>query len=217
MIFMAPFGLLGVWRLRRRVAFRAPWWYLIALYLVMSLVFTFAGWRGGMVHSMTALLPFLYTAAMEGLDAAVGWMARRRRHWHRGQAQRVFSVASVLFAVVLSAVLYAQRLDRLATPHAYSAIAQWMEGRIDQDARIMVNDPPLFYYYGRRPCLAIPNGDRETLLAVMSRYDASYLILDEHNPSLADLYQTPQGGGELVLRHTFTWVDHPVYLFERIG
>jgi hypothetical protein len=217
MIFMAPFGLLGVWRLRRRAAFRAAWLYLIALYLAMSLVFTFAGWRGGMVHSMTALLPFLYAAAMEGLDAAVVWAARRRRGWHRGQAQRVFSVGFVLFAIVLSAVLYAQRLDQVASPHPYSVIAWWMEGRIDQDARIMVNDPPLFYYYGRRPCLAIPNDNRETLLAVMNRYGALYLVLDEHNPSLADLYQTPQSGQKLILRHTFELWDRPVYLFERIG
>ena len=71
MIALAPLGLLGAWRLRRQAAFRLAGLYGVLLYLTMSLVFTFPGWRGGMLHSTVALLPALYAAAMEGLDLFV--------------------------------------------------------------------------------------------------------------------------------------------------
>ena len=214
MIFLAPFGLIGVWRLRRRVEFLSVWLYGIALYLAMSLVFTFAGSRGGMLHSMAALLPSLYAAAMEGLDGFIGWMARRRRTWHVRQAQQVFGVALVLFAAVLSLVLYVKGLGRFTGTHPYSPAAAWLDEHVPVAARVMVNDPATFYYYGRRPCLSIPNADRDTVLRVMDRYSVSYLLLDENNPSLRGLYKAPRDDARLALAETFSHGPSTIYLFR---
>ena len=214
MIYLAPFGLIGAWRLRRRVVFRAAWLYLVGLYLVMSLVFTVAGWRGGMLHSMVALLPSMYAASMEGLDACISWMARRRQSWRPRQAQAVFSVAFVGFAVVLSGSLVVQRLGDLGQDHPYAEIASWMAEHVPADARVMVNDPATFYYYGRRPCLTIPNAGLETVLEVMHRYDARYLILDRNNPTLRSLYDAPQGDARLIPVETFG-DDEATHLFMR--
>ena len=55
----------------------------------------------------------------------------------------------------------------------------------------MINDPAMLYYYGRRPCIVIPNGGVDTVIEVMQRYGVRFLVLDENNPTLDDLYVNP--------------------------
>jgi hypothetical protein len=165
-----------------------------------------------MLHSMVALLPSLYAAAMVGLDAVLDWVARRRRTWRARQAQQVFGGAFVLFAVVLSLALYAYGLDRFRGAHSYGAVASWLDENAHPDARVMVNDPATFYYYGRRPAVSIPNADQETALEVMARYGVQYLVLDGNNPSLRDLYQAPRADARLDVVAQFG----PTYVF-RVG
>ena len=45
----------------------------------------------------------------------------------------------------------------------------------------MINDPAMLYYYGRRPCIVIPNGGVDTVIEVMQRYGVRFLVLDENN------------------------------------
>jgi hypothetical protein len=214
MIFLAPLGMLGAWRLRRRVELHPARLYLIALYLAMSLAFTYPGMRGGMFHSLSALLPTLYVAAIEGLDAAVAWVARRRAHWRAGQAQRVFRVAALGFAVVLSPVLYLQRLDGFTGTHSYQAVGRWLDANASRTARVMVNDPPSFVYHTGRASVAIPNEDLETALAVMRRYGAQYLVLDQANATLSGLYEAPASEARLVLQEAFLGGQGTIYLFR---
>jgi len=197
MIFLLPFAAIGAWRLRRRVEFLPALIYVPLLYATMTLAFTEPGWRGGWFHSSTALLPFLYAAAVDGLDALVGWAARLRRTWDVVQARRVFSVGLVALAVLLSGYLYSERVmvGRLGTPpwnqrdQVYSHLAAWLDEHAPSDAVAMVNSPPTFYYFSERPCLSVPNGDVETLLAVARRYGSDVLILDRNRPDpLATLY-----------------------------
>lgn len=214
MIFLAPFGLVGVWRLRARPEFVAAWWYGTLLYITMSLVFTFPGWRGGMLHSLSALLPSLYAAAMEGLDAFIRWMARRRRTWRVRQAQVVFGVAFVVMAMALSGVIYLRGLPRFRGEHVYRQVGAWLDRHASPRSRVMVNDPPTFYYHTRRECVVIPNAGVDVALAVMERYDVEYLALDQDNPSLRSLYESPMGDGRLELVESF---EGPLYLFRRVA
>ena len=178
MIALAPFGLLGVWRLRRRACFAPAWVYGAFLYLTMSLAFTLPGWRGAMLHSSVALLPFLLAAAMEGLDAAVGWVAARRRRWRVRQAQWVFSAGMVGIVGALSLFLCHEALPRYQGLHPYAPVAEWLEAHASPEARVMVNDPAAFYYYSQRQCLALPNNDVDTMLLVADRYRAGYVLVD---------------------------------------
>jgi len=147
----------------------------------MSLVFTFPGWRGGMLHSTVALLPTLYAAAMEGLDGFVQWMARRRSTWQTQQAKQVLSAGLILLAVGLSAWLYGTNLDRFRGPHLYDQAAGWLDEHAGDGTRVMVNDPASFYYHSRIASLPIPNADLDTVLRVMDRYSADYMLLDPNN------------------------------------
>jgi hypothetical protein len=214
-VCLAPVGLIGVWRLRRRAEFRAAWWYGGLLYLAMSLVFTYPGWRGGLLHSLVALQPSLFAAALVGLDVFIAWVAARRPTWQVPQAQRVLSVGLVVLVGLVSAGLYARGLGRYRTPHVYSEVAAWLEEHALPSERVMVNDPASFYYYGRRECLSIPSATLDTVLRVMQRYDVHYLVLDSSYPLLRDLYESPGSTVRLVPLRGFGTGEETVYLLER--
>ena len=154
MIFLAPLIVIGLWRERRARVFRAALWYALLLFVAMTLVFTFAGDRGGLFHSTGALLPFFYAAAPIGLDGAIGWIAERRRSWNAATARRVFSVAIVAYAVVLSFFIYRGRVigpdwnDPVwnKADQVYAAIGQWLRDRGELNPIVMVNNPPSFTY-----------------------------------------------------------------------
>jgi hypothetical protein len=67
----------------------------------------------------------------------------------------------------------------------------------------MVNNPPAFWYYTRRPAVVVPApiGDVETLLAVADRYGVAYVMLDRNwllppdELSHSRLRQVEWGGG----------------------
>lgn len=189
LIFLLPFVLIGLYRLRRRTMFAVSVFYLSLLYLVHSLAFTFPGWRGSFFHSSGAVLPFLFVAGVEGLDAAVGWAARRRR-WRLRQARAVFTTAAVVAAVVLSG--YAATQKFLAWRDAdvlYEEVGRWFAREGSVEGVVMVANPPAFWYYTRRPAVVVPNDDVEILLAAADQYNVRYLLLDRNRPApLVDLY-----------------------------
>jgi hypothetical protein len=169
-----------------------------------------------MLHSTTALLPTLYTAAVEGLDSFVGWMARRRRTWQAGQAKIVLGAGLLLLSIALSAWLYVGNLDRFKSPHVYEQVGTWMDENAPHNARVLVNDPPLFTYHSHLASLAIPNAGLDTVLSVMDRYQAKYLLLDTNNPALQALYLAPASDDRLELLKTFADEKTTAHLFRRI-
>lgn len=182
MIALAPFGLIGVWRLRRRIELAPAWIYGLLLYLTMSLGFTYPGIRGAMFHSLTALLPFLCVAALDGLDVAVAWAAARRRGWHVRQAQQVFGVGLTAIVILLSSLVYLRTLPLYRCPHPYQAVAEWMAENVPAWARVLAGDPAAFRYWSGRESLSIPNDGISTLLEVAERYDAYYVVVDPNVP-----------------------------------
>ncbi len=189
LIFLCPFVLIGLYRLRRHPAISLPCIYLLLAYLLHSLAFTFPGPRGGVFHASAAALPALMAAGAEGLEAAVGWAGRRRR-WNLRQARGVFSAAAVGLAVALSLYIAAGKLpDWREADQAYQEIGRWMAGHGAQDARVMVANPPAFWYHTGLPAVVVPNGDVETALAAADRYGVGYCVLDRNRPApLAELY-----------------------------
>ncbi len=191
LIFLPPFAALGLWGWRRRLEYRPFLVYGFLLYLTMSLAFTFPGMRGGMYHSSSALGPFLFPAALAGLDTALAWIARRRSRWHVPTAQVFFSVGFVGLAVLVSGFVYHRRVlgeGGLSDPawnhddEVYDQIALWLEENAPPQAAILVNNAPSFYYHSHRPCLSLPNEELEVVIAVAHRYGARYLALERNHP-----------------------------------
>jgi hypothetical protein len=190
LVFLLPFVLLGLCRLRRRPPFLLSLIYIFLIYFVHSLVFTFPGPRGGFFHASAAALPFLFTAGVEGVDAAVRWAARQRR-WNLRQALSVFGVAAVMLAVLVSIYKVVQTLPVWRDADVvYEKIGRWLEQEEKMvEGAVMVANPPAFWYYVQCPTVAVPNGDVEALLAVADRYSVHYVLLDWNRPALlAGLY-----------------------------
>ena len=193
LVFLLPFILIGLYRLRRHPPFSLSLMYLFLIYLLHSLVFTFPGPRGGFFHASAPVLPFLFAAGAEGVEGAVGWVGRRRR-WNLRQAQAVFGVAAAVLAVLLSVYVTAQKLPSWQRADAiYQQVGRWLAQEGAAGESVMVANPPAFWYHTGCPAVAVPNGDVEVLLAVADRYGVRYVLLDRNRPAaLAGLYAQEQ-------------------------
>ncbi|RLC73721.1 MAG: hypothetical protein DRI81_14775 [Chloroflexi bacterium] len=191
MVFLLPFSIIGLYRLRRRLSFALSLVYLSLIYSVHSLAFTFPGWRGGFFHSSGVLLPFLHTAAVVGLDASVRWAARRRRGWNLRQAQAVFTAGIVVLAITLSTYGLLSKLPAWNnSEQIYHTVGDWLTVReVPDDTVVMARNPPGFWYHTARPAVVVPNEGVEGLLEAAARYHVEYLLLDQNCPrSLRPLY-----------------------------
>jgi hypothetical protein len=217
-----PFALIGLWRFRRNELYAPAIVYYLALFGVMTLVFTFPGARGGLFHSGTALLPFFFPAALRGVDVCVEAVARRRPAWRADEAKVVFSLGLVILAALLSALIFQARVvgpdwrhPRSAqTDQVYAEIGDWLS-RAHERAVVAVNNPPGFYYFSGYPGIVVPNGGVDELLHAVTDFGAHWVVLDANNPGLAQFYAEPESDPRLRLRATFQdSAGRLVYLFE---
>ena len=217
-IFLTPFIVIGAWRFRGDFGVRLGLLTWLVTYAVMTLVFPFAGARGGFFHSGAALQPLLWALAAIGIDGFVIW-GNRVRGWHTRQARTVFATAFTAFAVILSVFIVGQRVlgwgeNGQAWDGGYEYHRQ-LNGvlfglSISPDEIIMVNNPPGFYLASERPAIVIPDGDVDTSLLVAEKYQADYLILERNHPQgLNELYENPDQNSALNL----LWSDDQTHIF----
>lgn len=180
-ILLFPFLLAGLWEYRcdRRVQLGTLAWG--ALYLVFSLLFPFAGTRGGFFHAGAALQPLWFVLAAVGFEKVLAWIARRRR-WYLPQAQRVFRPALVLFLAVLTIYLVWARVVRAGWGEGeqiYPAIEQLLvqAGAEPQDV-VMVLNPPAYYIMTGRPAVVTPYAEAPAVIEIAQRYGVRYLVLE---------------------------------------
>jgi hypothetical protein len=207
MIFLLPLALIGGWTLRQRLLLQLAAGYGLLLFIGLTLVFAFPGARGGLFHSGTALLPFIYAAAVVGLDHSVAWMAARRRGWDARLARQVFGIGLLVMAVALSDFIYYQRvLKNDAWNRAdgvYGAVAGWV-AQENPAAVVMIGNPPAYRYHGGGLSLIVPNEGIETTLRAAARYGVDYLVLDPNHPApLAEIYEQTAAHPRLTLVKTF--------------
>lgn len=178
-IFILPFILLGTWIYRKdeRVRIAILGW--ACLLFVMTVIFPFAGARGGFFHSGAAAQPMWWVLAPAGLDRAI--TAARARGLFTPQAFAIFQGALVALTILMTGVILAIRV-----------LPGWGEGEQDypkvetflqtqgigpQDI-VMVRNPPGYYLMTGRPAIVVPFGDEAAMTAVASRYGAKYLVLE---------------------------------------
>ena len=200
-IFLFPFILVGIWRYRRdqRVQFASLTW--LGLLLVMTVIFPFAGPRGGFFHSGAALQSVWWTLAPLGLESAVG--AGRKRGWFTPQAFNVFRVALVGVAVLMTGVIFYIRIlqpgwgeDEQIYPKVEAVLQQ--NGAEAADV-VMVRNPPGYYLMTGRSAIVIPYGDENSLLAVAARFHARFVAIEAAGASgpIETIYNSK---GDLFLR-----------------
>jgi 4-amino-4-deoxy-L-arabinose transferase-like glycosyltransferase len=197
LVFLAPFMIIGAVHLKRSSLIRLSISYLGILFMIMSIVFPFAGARGGFFHSSSLVMPILWALVPIGLNDAIKFGARLR-NWNFANASKVFSTASVLLAMLTTIGLFAVRVVGFGKSQAiwstsqvvYKSVGYWFDG-LDEGQLIAINNPPGFYVASGRESVVIPNGGPDELRQVVERYGVDWLVLDINNPGLSELYKNP--------------------------
>jgi hypothetical protein len=206
-VFLVPFIIWGLWQLRRTAVVRWGLFLWGGMLGVMTLVFPFAGVRGGFFHSGAGVQPLFWAVFPLGLDAFIQWGAHRRG-WEPQAAWRVFSGGLVVIAIGLSGFVVRQRVWRSdgeppgwgSGLTAYVRVEDKLQGSGAQpEDRVLVNNPPGYTLATGRAAIVIPNGELSTVRVVARRYHARYLLLELNHPQgLAQLYQHPRDAEGLV-------------------
>lgn len=222
-IFLAPLVLWGWWRLRHERLMRLGALIWGVTMGAMTLIFPFAGARGGFFHSGAAFQPLFWATVPVGLEGFIAW-GNRLRGWRASQARWFFQSGLLLLAGVLSVIIVTNRVLRTngrnpgdsqrwsESMARYVHLEQALQALAPAEgAVILVNNPPGFYLASGRSSIAIPDGDIASLLAVARRFGGRYLLLEPSHPrGLEELYQNP--GDRPGLRY-LTSLDG-VHIFE---
>jgi hypothetical protein len=161
-------------------------WYTPIVFGAMSLIFTFPGQRGSLLHTSTALWPWSMALAAAGIGFAVDWMAARLPHWQPEKSKPLFAGMFVVVVFVISLAVSGGQPLREMDAIIYDQIA----ATLPPDAIVMIGDAPGFHYHTGLPAISVPNEPPQILPQIAARYGASYLVLDEDRPRpLADLYE----------------------------
>ena len=152
----------------------------------------------------------------------IQWGMRVRR-WNALQAGRIFKVATVCIAIMLTVLIVNRRVigSDLENPvwgqskDRYEELDQALRrmGVMDSDI-ILVNNPPGYYIASGRQALSVPDGDVSTALQVAHRYGGDYLLLEPNHPvDLNILYMKP--GNQPGLRYLNKIGDTQIYFIEK--
>ena len=192
----------GLWKQRKRVQVQVGVWAWMLVVGLMTVVFPFAGARGGLFHAGAATLPLFWAVVPSGLGVLISWGARKRG-WQPQQAGRIFGIAGILMMAGLSLAIVSQKVigpdaSQPAwgrSPRHYRQVEVWLcaKGASSQDV-VMVKDPPGYALENGRRAVVIPDGGYEAMMAAARRYGAGYLLLEaDHSRGLDRLYQDPEG------------------------
>jgi hypothetical protein len=202
-IFLFPFIIIGLWHLRHdlRTKIAVTGW--LILFVVMTVIFPFAGARGSFFHAGAAFQPYWWVAAPIGLEAVIVW-ARRRGQFTDQNAPVFLQGILVLLAIFMTGYLLNFRViangwakDDLIYPSTHNIL---LEAGIQPGDVVIVRNPPGYYITSGHPAIALPFGDESTILAVAEKFSARYLVLEKGGTfeSIQDLYDEPQSNPSFV-------------------
>jgi len=200
MIFLTPLIIIWMWKSRMDKIVRvgiASW---LMTLIGMTLLFPYAGARGGLFHSGAALQPLFWVGAPIGLGYFINWGVDRRR-WKAKHASWFFNTAIVAFSFTLSGFFFYQRVIgfepgemKWDAPyiHYQNLEEELLKLGASREEIVLVKNPPGYFIGNSRKAIVIPDGDITTILSVADRYWASYVLLEQdHVLGLDNLYQSP--------------------------
>jgi hypothetical protein len=196
--FLLPFILIGMWQIRNDVRARIAVTAWLITFVVMTVVFPFAGSRGSFHHAGAALQPLWWAVAPIGLDSILAWL-RRRGSFTDQNAPYVFHGLLVILAMLFTGYLVNFRVVSSGWAQddiIYASVEErFQESGISPMDVVIVRNPPGYYVRTRRSAILLPLGDESTIQEVAGRYGAEYLVLEAGNSLelLQDLYDDPRG------------------------
>ncbi len=199
------------WGVRSAVAI----WGLI--FLIMTIVFPFAGSRGGLFHSGAALQPIWWALAVIGLMELITWGVNKRE-WIRKQAEYVLGAGLIILLAGMTLFVVQDRVigEDFSKPQWNQTYLRSLEiGKeltqlgVNTESLVMINNPPGLYIATDRSAVVIPNGGIATLLRSAEELGVEVLILEVNHPdSLDNLYLEPKKEYKLEYLQTFSGVHY---------
>ena len=180
-ILLFPFILVGFWHVRHNLRARLAGVGWLLLLVVMTIVFPFAGARGGFFHAGAAFQTFWWSLAPLGLSTLIEALYLRKilRARHAGT---VFQGMLVAVCVLLSGVIIQLRiLDTGWLPESaiYPKVEQFLVNHgADPDEIVVVRNPAGYFLASGRSAIVIPPGGPDTIFALAAHYNASFFILE---------------------------------------
>ncbi len=195
-IFLLPFMLIGLWKLRSdvRVKIAVTGWTIA--FLVMSVIFPFAGERGSFHHAGAAVQPLFWAVTPIGMRLVLDWLRTKGRFTDRN-APFVFQGLLVVWAILFTLFLVNIRvLGGWARDDVmYAAVEEkFHENGISPKDVVIVPNPPGYYVRTGRSAIRLPVGDESTIQTVAEKFGAKYLVIERSDSlgALQSLYDMPQ-------------------------
>ncbi|MBA4385939.1 MAG: hypothetical protein C0410_14465 [Anaerolinea sp.] len=213
-IVLAPIMLVGLWKTRKSTLTRLTLVMILGILAIMTIIFPYAGVRGGFFHSLSAVQVVLWSVVPLGLETIIEFGVKRRK-WKTERSWKMFGPSLVVVVGIISAVIFAEKLTKGTesgipwneTQDAFKAIELGIRSQTDdQVGVIMVNDPPGFTLATGRPSVMIPSGNPEALIEVSNHYEVRYLAI---NGERADFMMD--------LKQNKLLMEHFKFLFEAAG
>jgi hypothetical protein len=193
-IVLVPLIAMGIWRTRKNFITRLAVSIILLNLLVMSLIFPYAGYRGGFFHSNSAVQTVLWGLVPIGLSGFID-LGVKYRKWVPNRSWKMFGSAVIASLSILSVVIFLQKMNYASTTkipwndslQEFQKIDQQIVTiTSDEDSVILVNDPPGYYLATQRMAAVNPSDGVTALLAAADKYHARYTIIDENNAVLFD-------------------------------
>ncbi len=178
-VFLLPFMLLGLWMYRKDERVRMALLAWAGLLFVMTIIFPFAGARGGFFHSGSAVQPMWWVLAPIGLERAVA--AARSRGMFTPQAFPIFQGALVALVILMTGLILSIRVlpGWGEGEQEYPKIEAFLKAQgIGSQDIVLVRNPPGYYLMTGRPAIVVPYGGEATISEVANRYHAKFLIIE---------------------------------------
>jgi hypothetical protein len=218
-IFLLPFMLVGLWSLRNdlRVKIAVIGWAIA--FLVMSLIFPFAGARGSFHHAGAAVQPLFWAVTPIGMSIVLNWLREHGRFTDRN-APVVFQGLLIVWAILFTGFLVNFRVVSgwAKDDVIYAAVEEkFRENGINSKDIVIVPNPPGYYVRSGQSAIRLPVGDESTILEVAKKFGAKYLVLEQSSSlgALQSLYDNPQTNkdfiylGEVENAHLYRVVIEP--------
>jgi hypothetical protein len=196
-IFLLPFTIVGAWSFRHDLRIKIGVVAWILTFILMTLIFPFAGSRGGFFHSGAALQPLWWVLIPVGLERIVVWL-ETKRNWRKGEALRVFLAGIVFICLLMSLFIFYNRV--YSAPGWDSETERYRKVEVfisdfssARDDAVLVGNPPGYFIISLRNSIAIPNEPLEIVIEVANLYGAKFIILEANGtPSpLKPVFENP--------------------------
>jgi hypothetical protein len=182
-ILTLPILMIGIWKKRQESIVKHSVTLWIILFLVMSIVFPFAGMRGGFLHSSFAFQPVLWACAAIGFRSLIERVSEWR-NWKQERAWMLFAILLVGSWILIS-LFTIQKIQSTKSVDS-ATLYQRVEGELNQrgyknDLPVMVNNPPGYFLASGRSAVMIPTGTKEDILTIARKYHTKIILIDDNH------------------------------------